>query len=155
MKFIKIQVVFICILLAGCAGSASHEILTANNAGDDKLSCEQLDSETVKAQVVIDGVRKDQSDVSGKDVVDGVLWFPFNLIAKNSNYKNSLEAADKRLARIGEMKKERGCDSNTAMVKQKTEDALEKISKLNALYKEGAITKAEYESSKKKLLDEL
>jgi hypothetical protein len=155
MKYVKFRIVLICLLLTGCAGSASHEILTENKAGDDRLTCDQLDSEVVKAQVVIDGVKQDQKDVSGKDVVDGVLWFPFNLIAKNSNYKNSLEAADKRLAKLAALKREKGCSSTPDSVKQKTDDVLEKIGKLNALYKDGALTKEEYVSSKKKLLDEL
>ena len=155
MKFTTVQIGAICLLLAGCAGSASHEILTENKAGDDRLNCEQLDSEIVKAQVVIDGVKQDQNDVSGKDVVDGVLWFPFNLIAKNDNYKNSLDAADKRIARLSDVKKEKGCTGSASAVKKKTDDALEKIGKLNALYKDGALTKEEYMSSKKKLLDEL
>ena len=155
MRSIKFQIVFVCLALAGCASSASHEILTENKAGDDRLTCDQLDSEVVKAQVVIDGVKKDKKDLTGKDVVDGVLWFPFNLIAKDSNYKNSLEAADKRIARLAVLKKEKGCTGTSEQVKQKTGDVLEKISKLNALYKDGALTKEEYMSSKKKLLDEL
>lgn len=155
MGVTRLQIVLISLLLAGCAGSASHEILTENKAGDDRLSCEQLESEVIKAQVVIDGVKQDQQDVSGKDVVDGVLWFPFNLMAKDTNYKDSLAAADKRLARLAVLKKEKGCTSAPGQTKKKTEDALEKIKKLNDLYKDGALTKEEYMSAKKRLLDEI
>jgi hypothetical protein len=92
-------------LLSGCAGSASHTVLSVHEAEDDKLSCGSVDAQIVKAQAVIDGVNKDKSDVTGADVVDGLLWFPFNLIAKSINYKDALEAADRRIARLQELKK--------------------------------------------------
>ncbi len=155
MKAIHIGVILAFTMIAGCAGSAQHEILTANKAGDDRLTCNRLDSEIVKAQVVIDGVKKDKSDVSGKDVIDGVLWFPFNLIAKNSNYKNSLEAADRRIEKLYARKKDKGCSDTTEAVKKKTGDMLGQIKELNALYKNGALTKEEYVSAKQKLLDKL
>ena len=97
------------LLLGGCAGSANHKIVTAYEAKDVELSCSDIDSEINKAQEVIDEVNKDKSDVSGADVVDAVLWFPFNLIAKSANYNKALEAADKRIARLSELRKEKGC----------------------------------------------
>ena len=96
----------VCIaLLSGCAGSANHPILSAHEADDDKLSCSSVDAQILKAQSVIDGVNKDKADVTGADVVDTLLWFPFNLIAKSVNYKDALEAADRRIARLQELKK--------------------------------------------------
>ncbi len=44
-------------------------------------------------------------------MIDGILWFPFNLIAKNSNYKNALEAANGRILRLTELEKERSCQN--------------------------------------------
>ena len=96
-------------VISGCAGSANHKILTAYEAGDVELSCSDIDSELTRAQDVINSVNKDKSDVNGADVVDAVLWFPFNLIAKSANYKDALEAADKRIARLTELKREKGC----------------------------------------------
>ena len=102
----KLTASAICIVfLSGCAGSASHPILSAHEAEDDKMSCSTVDAQILKAQAVIDGVNKDRSDVTGADVVDTLLWFPFNLIAKSINYRDALEAADRRIARLQELKK--------------------------------------------------
>jgi len=96
-------------VISGCAGSANHKIMTSYEASDTELSCSEIDAEVNKAQDVIDAVNKDKSDVSGADVIDGILWFPFNLIAKSANYNKALEAADKRMARLTELKREKGC----------------------------------------------
>ena len=102
----KLTVSAICVVfLSGCAGSANHPILSAHEAEDDKMSCSTVDAQILKAQAVIDGVNKDKSDVTGADVIDTILWFPFNLIAKSINYKDAVEAADRRIARLQELKK--------------------------------------------------
>jgi len=41
--------------LAGCAGSATHQVVTAHQSDDELLSCPQIDTEIIKAQVIIDG----------------------------------------------------------------------------------------------------
>ena len=89
-EFRKIAIYFTCLLLINCAGSAQHDVVSAHKAGDMDMTCKELDSEIVRAQVIIDGVEKDKSGMSGADILDGLLWFPFNLIAKSQNYKNSL-----------------------------------------------------------------
>ena len=66
------------IIVTSCAGSAQHEVVSANRAGDARLDCKELDAEIVRAQVIIDGVNQDKSGISGADWVDGILWFPFN-----------------------------------------------------------------------------
>ena len=93
-------------VLGGCAGSASHKVVSSHTAGDEAMSCPQIEAEIVKTQVIIDGVNKDKEDISGADIVDGILWFPFNLIAKSQNYQNALEAADRRIQRLQQLKKE-------------------------------------------------
>ena len=106
-------------LISGCAGSASHTVLSEYEAQDSSLSCSQIDIEMYKAQSVIDAVAKDREDMSGKDVLDGVLWFPFNLIAKSGNYKKATEAAGKRIGRLEKLKKEKGCAKITTSVEEK------------------------------------
>jgi len=100
---------FALIFVYACAGSASHKVLTAYEQGDADMDCVQLDTEIARAQEVIDTVNVDKSDISGKDVIDGVLWFPFNLIAKSQNYNSALEAADKRIERLSGLKTEKDC----------------------------------------------
>ena len=92
-----ICLLLISIIVSACAGSAQHQVVSANRAGDANLDCRELDAEIVRAQVIIDGVSQDKQGISGADWVDGLLWFPFNLIAKNQNYKNATQAADRRI----------------------------------------------------------
>mgnify|MGYP001242459439 CR=1 FL=1 len=151
-KLKKIGIYSTCLLLINCAGSAQHEVVSAHKAGDTDLTCKQLDNEIVRAQVIIDGVEKDKSGVSGADILDGLLWFPFNLIAKSQNYKNSLNAADRRIERVEQLKVDKGCAAETEAIQAKTEDLTQKLLDLNQLYKDGGLTKKEYTKAKKKLL---
>jgi len=151
----KFIVSTLCIgFLSGCAGSAQHKVVSAHTAGDSLLSCAQIDAELVKTQVIIDAVNQDKNDISGADVVDGILWFPFNLIAKSENYSNALDAADKRIGNLQSIRKEKSCQVASA---DNHKSAVEKLSselkELNELYKSGAITSDEYEMAKKKVLD--
>ena len=151
-KFRKIGIYFTCFLLINCAGSAQHDVVSAHKAGDTDMTCKELDSEIVRAQVIIDGVEKDKSGMSGADIIDGLLWFPFNLIAKSQNYKNSLNSADRRIERVEQLKVDKGCESRSEEIKAKTEDLTQQLLDLNKLYKDGGLTKSEYTKAKRKLL---
>ena len=151
-EFRKIGIYLTCLLLINCAGSAQHDVVSAHKAGDTDLTCKQLDQEIVRAQVIIDGVEKDKSGMSGADILDGLLWFPFNLIAKSQNYKNSLNSADRRIERVEQLKVDKGCESRSEEIKAKTEDLTQKLLDLNQLYKDGGLTKSEYTKAKRKLL---
>ena len=148
----KLGIYLVCLLLINCAGSATHDVVSAHKAGDTDLTCKELDQEIVRAQVIIDGVEKDKSGMSGADILDGLLWFPFNLIAKSQNYKNSLNSADRRIERVEQLKVDKGCAAETEAIQAKTEDLTQKLLDLNQLYKDGGLTKKEYTKAKKKLL---
>lgn len=141
--------------LIGCAGSATHKVVTSNEGTDSSLSCETIDAEITRTQVIIDGVNEDKADISGADMVDGILWFPFNLIAKHENYKNALDAADKRIGRLNEIKKEKNCLRSAQSSDQKVAGVTSELRELNNLYKDGALTESEYQEAKKKLLEQL
>ena len=151
-EFRKIVIYLTCLLLINCAGSAQHDVVSAHKAGDTDLSCKELDNEIVRAQVIIDGVEKDKSGMSGADILDGLLWFPFNLIAKSQNYKNSLNSADRRIERVEQLKVDKGCESRSEEIKAKTEDLTQQLLDLNQLYKDGGLTKSEYTKAKRQLL---
>ena len=151
-EFRKIGIYLTCLLLINCAGSAQHDVVSAHKAGDTDMTCKELDSEIVRAQVIIDGVEKDKSGMSGADILDGLLWFPFNLIAKSQNYKNALNSADRRIERVEKLKVDKGCESRSEEIKAKTEDLTQQLLDLNQLYKDGGLTKCEYTIAKRKLL---
>ena len=143
------------LIVSACAGSAQHQVVSANQSGDRDKSCKQLDAEIVRAQVIIDGVNQDKNDVSGKDWVDGILWFPFNLIAKSQNYKNALQAADRRIENLERIKEKKGCDtsaSNQQKIKTKSASIVSELNDLTDMYKRGDLTKKEYEKAKRDLL---
>ena len=99
----------IIVLAGGCAGSASHKVMTSHEQNDVNLDCTGIDTEISRAQDVIDGVNADKDDINGADIIDAVLWFPFNLIAKSSNYEQALKAADQRIETLTSLKVEKGC----------------------------------------------
>lgn len=154
-KYAGMGVVAGVVLLAGCAGSAAHKVVTANQAGDEALGCAAVDSEIVKTQVIIDGVNKDKDDINGADVVDGILWFPFNLIAKHQNYKDALEAADKRIANLKQMKADKGCSGSDAALQARASSTLTELETLARLHREGALSDSEYQDAKQKVLERM
>jgi len=140
--------------LAGCAGSATHQVVTAHQSDDELLSCPQIDTEIIKAQVIIDGVNQDKDDMTGSDVVDGLLWFPFNLIAKSSNYSNALEAADERISNLQTLKDKKSCAvASVGDQKAAVSKLTDELNELNNLYKSGALTQEEYIEAKQKVLN--
>lgn len=154
MKVLKSIIAGSVVILTGCAGSADHAILTSYQATDTTLNCAGLQTELVKAQMVIDGVNKDQEDISGADVMDGILWFPFNLIAKSDNYEKALSAAGERVERLEKLKKEKGCKAvDEAETKSAVSKMAEELKALNQLRKDGALTEDEYSEAKRKVLN--
>jgi hypothetical protein len=144
-----IAILTISAFVAGCAGSATHKVVTTNKANDESLSCQQIDGEIVSVQLIIDDVNRDKDDVSGVDVIDGILWFPFNLIAKHSNYKDALAAADNRIERLSGLKREKNCEVASA---ENANDITQKLRELNAIYKEGGLSEDEYKIAKQRIL---
>lgn len=147
-----ISLLLISIIISSCAGSASHEVVSANRAGDERLNCSELDAEIVRAQVIIDGVAQDKQGISGADWVDGILWFPFNMIAKSQNYKNATQAADRRISTLQNYKEKKNCKDNQGAISAKSADIVSELNQLSQMYKSGDITKGEFESAKRKLL---
>ena len=114
---------------------------------------QSLDAEIVRAQVIIDGVNQDKQGISGADWVDGIYGFLFNLIAKNQNYKNATQSADRRIGVLQGYKAKKGCDTNNQEIQAKSASIVQELNDLNAMYKAGDITKDEFEAAKRELLE--
>ena len=84
--------------------------------------------------------------------MDGILYFPFNLIAKNSNYNNALTAANQRIISLNELKRQKGCEDNTTEQAKATNQLSKKIAELDDMYKSNLINDDEYKQMKLKLL---
>jgi len=150
-------------LVAGCAGSATHDVLSSYQANDENLTCRQIDTEMMKAQLIIDGVNKDKDDWTAADITDGLLWFPFNLIAKDSNYTEALEAGDKRIARLTGLQKEKNCSTTASgsgssvnvVAPQATGNIGERLRALKEFHRDGLINDEDFQKSKAALLKHL
>lgn len=95
--------------VAACANSASHDVVQVNRSSDVYLTCSDIRLEKMRAMDVIDGVSRDKKDMSGADLVDGLLWFPFNVIAKQSNYSSAVKAAQSRIDHLTVIEHEKKC----------------------------------------------
>lgn len=133
-------------IIYGCANSASHRVVKTEKIGDEALSCSELRTEKRKAQIIISGVEQDKADMTGADLVDGILWFPFNVIAKQSNYASATKAAEDRIDYLSSVEMEKGCKAGKYADREGESDAVatRQIRQLNGLYKEGVLTKEEY-----------
>ena len=140
-------------MLAGCANSASHEVVSASTSIDSMMNCQDIRTEFFKVNLIKEGVKKDKDDITGKDVVDGILWFPFNVLAKQANYSSANEAADKRIQVLKRMAFEKNCNLNSTGEKTaETNDAQERLRNLAGLKRDGLITDEEYLEKRKSIL---
>ena len=63
--------------------------------------------------------------------MDGLLYFPFNMIAKSQNYKNSLSAADKRIERLENDDKDcKDTSQEMAKIKSSLSQELKELTKM-------------------------
>ena len=130
-----ISLLLISVIISSCAGSAQHQVVSANRAGDANLDCKGLDAEIVRAQVIIDGVNQEKQRISRAD------------------YKNATQAAYRRICVLQGYKSKKGCDSNNQEIKAKSASIVQELNDLNAMYKAGDNTKDEFEAAKRELLE--
>lgn len=140
--------------LTACANSASHKVVSTEKSTDAYLSCSDIRVEKRKTQAIIDGVDRDKEDMTGADFVDGLLWFPFNVIAKQSNYSSATNAAESRISHLTAMEAERGCSvaGNNSVSDTKVSQQLKS---LNQLYKEGLLTESEFFEKREAVLNQI
>jgi|GEM_PF-487134 len=139
----NLVVVSLCLIFTACANSAAHKVVAVEKSTDDYLSCSDIRIEKRKTQAIIDGVERDKEDMSGADVVDGLLWFPFNVIAKQSNYSSATKAAEARIAHLSMLEAERDC-TTIAGNRSADKKVSEQLKSLNKLYRDGLLSESEY-----------
>ena len=158
MSFFRISALaLMAAYILGCANSASHKVVKTEQVGDEELSCSQLRTEKRKVEVIIRGVEQDKADMTGADVVDGLLWFPFNVIAKQSNYSSATKAAEDRIEYLNSLEIERGCNAEGPNVASMAADAKAsgQLQQLNALYRSGVLTQGEFIEKRTKILNSI
>lgn len=161
MKFkTSLRVIFLStsfVYIMGCANSASHKVVRTEKIGDTSLSCSQLKTEKRKVQVIINGVEQDKADMTGSDLVDGLLWFPFNVIAKQSNYRSATKAAEERISYLTALELEHRCgaDGNAIVNATADRESSRQLQQLNSLYRDGVLTQDEYVEKRTRILDNI
>ena len=95
-------------IFSGCAYSANHTVLDNSNTDSD-LTCDQIQMQIVEAKEIIAGVEQDKTDVTGRDMIDGLLYFPFNIPVKKSNYNKATQAAKERIEILNQLLEEKNC----------------------------------------------
>jgi len=155
-RFTKLgQSILLVSILSGCANSASHKIVSLEKATDEYMSCSNIRTEKRKVQAIINGVQRDKEDIDGADFVDGLLWFPFNLLAKSSNYSNATEAAEARIEYLSVMEAENRCKVTSNGGSKSDSKTSNQLAQLNSLYKDGILTKEEFMQKRKGILAQL
>lgn len=149
------QTVLLASLLTSCANSASHKVVALEKATDEYMSCSNIRTEKRKVQAIINGVARDKEDIDGADFVDGLLWFPFNLLAKSSNYSNATEAAEARIEYLSIMEAENGCKTSSRNSSKKDSKVSNQLKQLNSLYKDDILSKEEYMKKREGILTQL
>ena len=142
---------FFTVVLFGCA-SQSHQVINAYKHGDENMSCDAIQNEIARAEIIIESVVKDKSNISGAEVIDTVLWGPFSAVARNQNYKAALEAANKRLERLKILKNNKCIDTESDTIETKNKTS-KQFKQLKAMYEAGDLTKSEYDIALEKLLN--
>ena len=96
MFIIKNLTIIFLLLLFGCADK-SHTVINTYNPGDNNLTCAEIQNEVIKAELIIDAVKKDKKSISGAEVLDAVMWGFIPAITKGQNHKKAVEAANAEL----------------------------------------------------------
>jgi len=143
------------ILLASCANSADHEVVVKSSSTDQFLSCPEIRSEIFRVQAIKDGVQRDKDDMTGSDIVDGLLWFPFNVLVKHSNYSNANEAADARISNLRILSNQKDCGETTATEETNQSDIVQRLTALKEMKDSGLITTDEYVQKREDILNDL
>ena len=158
MKIYKFKLLLIfCIILSSCAKPTVTDVVIQ---GDKDLDCLQLKDEYLETrrfkQEAI-GVQNSQ----GGNATRALLFWPA-LLKTLHNADVAIEAADKRAFHIIDIMKKKNCNESEKLFRELTNQTeaitsnkkiSDEIKELNALYKEGILTKKEYEQAKKKVLE--
>ena len=141
-----------CLTFTSCAKPTVVDVVMQ---GDEDLNCLNLKNEYFETR------RFKQEAVAVQNSQGGnttrlMLFWPA-LLKTLHNADVAIEAADKRAFYIIDLMQKKNCKESEKLFNELTRTTSKKISaeikKLHKLYKKGALTEAEYEQAKKKILE--
>jgi len=155
MKKFLITLIINLILLNSCA---KPTVIDIKLDGDEKLNCEQLESEVAESQKI---KREAQyaKEATGGNVTRVLLFWPAWARTLH-NADIAIRAADDRIYHLFSIMKKNKC-KNVDVLNQKitattnptANNITGQLKELKKMYNDGSLTKEEYEKAKKKLLD--
>ncbi|MFL2890579.1 MAG: hypothetical protein ACJZ38_01675 [Candidatus Pelagibacterales bacterium] len=99
-----IQLILIVLFVSACA---SPEVVRTYQAGDDDLTCKQLDYEIMRTENVIDDAKAERG-MTGTNVAATLFWLP-GLAATFINVNEAIEAGNDRINHLMQIKYKKGC----------------------------------------------
>ncbi len=93
------------IILAGCA---TPHVVNVRQAGDKKLSCEELEEQIEDANR-FERKARGEKGVTGTNVAAAVFFWP-GLLATYSNAEDAIDAAQERRHYLMRIHEKKGCD---------------------------------------------
>lgn len=130
------------------SGCVSNKAIQTVQADDRDKSCATIRDELVSLGAVFEEV-KDESGVTGKNVGLALVFWPgiiVNEVRANKN-QDSIDARISHLTGIYNSK----CSNNSSDI----ENTTDRLRELRKLSDEGLISKEEYESARKSIVDKL
>jgi hypothetical protein len=99
-----IVLVFISLLISACA---TPEVVRTYQAGDDDLTCKQLDYEIMRTENVINDAKSERG-MTGTNVAATLFWLP-GLAATFINVNEAIEAGNDRINHLMQIKYKKNC----------------------------------------------
>tara|TARA_B110000444_G_C18746617_1_gene550585 strand:+ start:711 stop:1022 length:312 start_codon:yes stop_codon:yes gene_type:complete len=99
-----IQLSIIALFITACA---SPEVVRTYQAGDDGLTCKQLDYEIMRVENVIDDAKSERG-ITGTNVAATLFWLP-GLAATFINVNEAIEAGNDRINHLMQIKYKNDC----------------------------------------------
>ena len=142
------------ILLAGVCissliGCASPTVVTARQAGDENLSCEQLIAASAEARQFEQNARSERG-VTGTNAAAAVFFWP-GLIGTYANTAEAIDAARDRQVFLNTLYSQKGC-SEPQQPSGASSDIASQLRELRAMYEEGLLSDEEYSAARTRAL---
>jgi putative oligomerization/nucleic acid binding protein len=136
------------VIAATLIGCASPTVVTARQAGDESLSCEQLVAASAEASQFEQEARSERG-VTGTNAAAVVFFWP-GLIGTYANTADAINAARDRQAYLNTLYTQKGC--STTQASGSSSDIASQLRELRSMYEEGLLSEEEYNAARTRAL---
>lgn len=144
----KANIILAALCTAALAGCASPTVVTARQAGDENLSCEQLLAATQEARQFEQDARSERG-VTGTNAAAAVFFWP-GLIGTYANTAEAIDAARDRQTYLTTLYSQKGCSAPQST--GASSDIASQLRELRSMYEEGLLSEEEYNAARTRAL---